>query len=81
MSDPLTQAQVDALPEGTEVEVIWSGGNGPHRYLLVRDERGRSYVVALGEDPHGRMRYYNPLDNIGRRPLTEVRIDGSGCGT
>jgi hypothetical protein len=76
MGDPLTQAEVDALPEGTAVEVVWSGGNGPHRYLLVRDDRGRSYAVGLREDPHGPMRYYNPLDFVGLSPLTEVCIDG-----
>lgn len=82
MSEPLTPDEIDALPDGTEVEILWSGGNGPHRYLLVKDERGRSYALSPHEDPHGPMRYYNPLGSfVGPRPRTEVRllIDGTGA--
>jgi hypothetical protein len=32
----LTQEEVDALPEDTEVMVKWTGGNGPHRYKIAR---------------------------------------------
>ena len=34
----LTQEQVDALPDGTQVFVKWAGGNGPHEYSIGRDE-------------------------------------------
>lgn len=27
---------VNALPEGTVVELVWSGGNGPHTYTVVK---------------------------------------------
>ncbi len=32
----LTAEQIDALPDGAEVVVTWSGGNGPHRYTVAR---------------------------------------------
>lgn len=32
-SEPLTQAQVSALQNGTPIVVMWGGGNGPHRYV------------------------------------------------
>jgi hypothetical protein len=41
----LTQAEVDALPTGTEVWVVWSGGNGPHRYQ-IQNEGGEAHVDA-----------------------------------
>src|SRR5229473_6032092 len=43
---PLTQAEVDALTDGTLVEVVWSGGNGPHIYQLTH-ERGQTLVGPL----------------------------------
>lgn len=32
----LSQAEVDELPDGARVIVIWSGGNGPHEYEICR---------------------------------------------
>jgi len=32
----LTQDEVDSLPEGTEVMVLWEGGNGAHKYRIVK---------------------------------------------
>jgi len=43
---PLTQAEVDALTDGTLVEVVWSGENGPHIYQLTH-ERGQTLVGPL----------------------------------
>jgi hypothetical protein len=37
---PLSVDEIKALPEGTEVIITWSGGNGPHRYRMVRDQWG-----------------------------------------
>jgi hypothetical protein len=47
--EPLTQDQVNELPDGTEVVVIWSGGNGPHNYFarhLVVQDTHEMYVVS-----------------------------------
>lgn len=30
----LTQKQVDKLPYGSIIEIVWSGGNGPHKYTV-----------------------------------------------
>lgn len=66
----LTQTEVDALPDGTMIEVTWSGGNGPHIYTA--EHRGK-YVAALV--PDGPMSGYKAgtLMFCGKRPLTEVR--------
>ena len=49
----LTQAEVDALPDGTRVRIKWTGGNGPHEYTTRRNEYGVTMaVVEPGvEDP------------------------------
>jgi hypothetical protein len=62
--EPLTQSQVDALPDGTEVEVVWIGGNGPHRYKTVRNRES----VCVDNVYQDRLAY------VGRKPLTEVRV-------
>lgn len=59
---PLTEAQVDELPAGTLIEVIWSGGNGPHRYK-VHVEKSLRYAGPL--DGNARMLTYNPLGFVG----------------
>jgi len=59
---PLTEDQVNALEEGTVVDVIWTGGNGPHRYSIhVQD--GLRYAATLDGNP--RMLTYNPLTFVG----------------
>jgi hypothetical protein len=51
VSDLLSQAEVDALAEGTIVEVIWSGGNGPCTYEVgIRD--GKAYALIPLDNPH-----------------------------
>lgn len=66
----LTQAEVDALPDGAMIEVTWSGGNGPHVYVTERHGR---YVAALV--PGGPMKGYQAgvLMFCGEKPRTEVR--------
>lgn len=64
-NDALTAEQVAALPEGTPVTITWSGGNGPHDYVLVFDDHGQPYA-ALTDDPRDRLRYYNPLTFVGQ---------------
>lgn len=63
--EPLTQDEVDGLPPGSLVEVIWSGGNGPHRHRIVRDQWGGNCADNT---------YRDRLRPVGERPLTEVRL-------
>lgn len=46
----LDESALAETPEGAEIEVIWSGGNGPHRYRLHHDAWG-SYAVTDGRPP------------------------------
>lgn len=39
----LTQKEVDNLTEGTIVRITWSGGNGPHKYIIGK-HYGNSWV-------------------------------------
>lgn len=57
---PLEREDIDQLPEGTPVTVTWSGGNGPHDYVIVVDRLGYRYA-ATSDDPEDRLRFYNPL--------------------
>ena len=57
-SDPLTPEEAAVLPADTEIMVIWSGGNGPHRYRVVIGPNGIRYAGDLRND--------NPLDFIGQ---------------
>ncbi|GAB3380904.1 hypothetical protein NCG89_00940 [Spongiibacter taiwanensis] len=43
----LTQDEVNALETGAEVVVLWSGGNGPHKYRVVNDNG-----LVWAEAPH-----------------------------
>lgn len=61
---PLTEEQVAELDEGTPVTIIWSGGNGPHDYVIAVSEAGQRYAWGGVE---GRLRYYNPLHFVGQR--------------
>jgi hypothetical protein len=72
----LTLDEIKALDEGTEVECVWSGGNGPHRYLVVFDGRGEPYLLSKHVDPDGPMRFYNPVgDFLGDEPpFTVIRL-------
>jgi hypothetical protein len=60
----LTAAEVEALPEGTPVTVTWSGGNGPHDYVIAVDRWGRRY--AWGPSQGDRTKFYNPLEHVGQ---------------
>lgn len=45
----LTQEQVNNLPDGTEIVVIWAGGNGPHRYSVERlGEAAEPFAITNG---------------------------------
>lgn len=58
----LTQEQVDALPEGTTVELIWSGGNGPHTECV---EKRNGKTVVCGRFQDGTERYCHYVDFVG----------------
>ena len=67
---PLTAEQVAELPEGALIEIIWSGGNGPHQYRVHIDwPDEQRYAVSLSDWPTPRtpaMLTYNPLDFVGQ---------------
>lgn len=75
---PLTIDEVQELPDGTPIIVVWSGGNGPWPYTLRRDTTGP--VAGLDTDRAG---YYDhigrglgPSDFIGQeRYHTQVRLN------
>lgn len=64
VGEPLTIGELGALPEGTPLVVIWSGGNGPHRYVLVWEWR-MPHAARPDDLENSRMRTYNPLSRIG----------------
>lgn len=62
----LTQEEVDQLPEGTRVSIIWSGGNGPHEYII-----GKHYGLSYVRD-HFTGGVRDRLWPVGSHPLTVV---------
>ena len=69
---PLTRAQVAALPAWTAIRVLWCGGNGPHDYVVRRDEHGWAYAGM--PNCAGRDAWRNrPLEFVGdAKPFTIV---------
>jgi hypothetical protein len=46
----LTQEQVNKLPSGAIVEIIWSHADSPFQYVVQRDEKhGRVFAFIEGE--------------------------------
>ena len=66
MSNFLTQEQVDELPIGTEVSILWSGGNGPFIYKIGREN---GVTLAMTDDGF----IVSSIDHVGGHPLTVVR--------
>ena len=64
----LTQEQVDQLPDGTAVTIMWSGGNGPHLYYTKRKNRAVYAVSPYNE------RTLTIIDFVGHHPLTQVEL-------
>jgi hypothetical protein len=66
----LAFTEICDLPEGTILWILWSGGNGPYKCVLIFDQRHLPYIVPCSEpDPENSpLRYYNPLTFIGSRP-------------
>lgn len=72
MSEPvikaLTKDELDQLPDGTSIKVTWSGGNGPHKYVLRRH-----YSTPWAAMPDGHM--VGHLKHVGAHPLDQVFVD------
>ncbi len=52
----LSQSQVDSLPDGTKVMIVWSGGNGPHKYEVC-SHRGGKYTKTERGKPAERISF------------------------
>ncbi|MER7002224.1 hypothetical protein ABT297_04135 [Dactylosporangium sp. NPDC000555] len=51
LGDRLTAAEIQALPDGAEIMVTWSGGNGPWPYRVLVDRWGGRNVETIYCDP------------------------------
>lgn len=63
--DPLTADEVAELPDGEPIVVTWTGGNGPHPYVVAVDRYGDRYA-ALNTNLDDRLRWYNRLSFVGQ---------------
>lgn len=77
MGEALTQAEVDTLPAGTRVLVTWSGGNGPHEYVIVVCDGKRYAALPEGHpwrrpDEDTRPPWDAVLEWVGEHPRTQV---------
>jgi len=72
MQKYLTQKEVDELPEGTEVIITWSGGNGPHKYITGKYD-GESYTTFVASDEKRHLG--DRIDFVGaEKPFTMVSL-------
>ena len=90
MNDLLTQEEVDALPDKTIVEIIWAGGNGPHRYEIRHWDDKTYALVAPGHPQYAQdcedWESYGPrsgwqidyVSNTGNQRQTWVRLPTAG---
>lgn len=69
----LSQKEVDALPVGSTVYVLWSGGNGPHPYLITRKSGRHSHIDGLSSNSGtlGFVGKKKPFDIVWHVQLTE----------
>jgi hypothetical protein len=68
----MTQEEVNRLPTGAVVEITWSGGNGPHRYVVERHfETVCARMRPFGTDHPYRLEAIRP---VGKKPLTVVNL-------
>jgi hypothetical protein len=73
----LSESEVAALKDGERVSVVWSGGNGPHKYEIGITRSGQVAVKhrlrGIGPDA-GKVYRMTVLDFIGTKaPRTTVR--------
>jgi hypothetical protein len=77
----LSQAEVDALPIGSTVCVLWSGGNGPHLYLITRKHGQYSHIDGLSSDS-GTLQFVGkskPFDIVWHVQLTDQEFESLFC--
>lgn len=73
----LTQEEVNSLPSGTVVEVTWTGGNGPHKYVIEKPPYDTTPLAFIIEKD-GRRIEVGELDFVGQeKPYTLVSIVGN----
>jgi hypothetical protein len=76
-AERLDKNDIAGLERGDEILVKWSGGNGPYRYVLIRDKYGTAGVVSKKDWERRHeippVRNLLPVDRVGKQPLTEVR--------
>lgn len=65
----LTQEEVNRLPDGTAVVILWAGGNGPFGYTIRRKNGLVFAALEVGSVYDG---LSGPLDHIGEHPRTQV---------
>ena len=76
----LTTRAFDALPEGSIVEIVWEGGDGPGRYKKRTGVRGKREVEGYFEsqtEPHPEYGWHflgSTLGFLGARPQTQVKL-------
>jgi len=70
LGEPLTAEEVASLAHGTEVVIIWSGGNGPHHYWIWRTPDGMAYARSDSEDEGEFLRlslWKDPISFVGNQ--------------
>lgn len=72
--DSLLREDFDALADGTPIVVLWSGGNGPHNYIL-RWQNGLPYAEWQSSNTPTYMTLGDPMSFVGEYPLTQVWVD------
>ncbi len=69
---PLTEDDFDALPDGARVVVTWSGGNGPHEYLVRVSQFGQRLIVTDCEAVIGH--YFGEASVVTTSPASEFEL-------
>lgn len=69
----LTQEEFDQLPDGADVVITWSGGNGPHQYKIHVDKWGIRRVYS--QVPAGIKQTYSQPTYVGDHPLDQVWVE------
>ncbi len=71
---PLNQSEVDSLPIGSKVSIVWSGGNGPHEYT-IKGKLGKLSVVNDQKDNPNSGWWKGEIEFVGpERPYTVVHL-------
>ncbi len=76
MEKLLTQNEVDNLPEGTKVIITWTGGNGPHEYMIHK-RKGSNASFVKPHNPNSGW-WDGEIDFVGKERFhTHVQLKGS----